>query len=44
MNDVEAITARHGEVKKDEGWLLGVEDLNRLNAVIGGVDLVVASC
>jgi hypothetical protein len=44
MNDVEAITARHGEVKKDEGWLLGVEGFNRLNAVVGGMNLVVTSC
>ena len=44
MNDVEPVATRHGEVKKDEGWLLGVEGFNRLNAVVGGMNLVVASC
>ena len=44
MNDVEPVATRHGEVKKDESRLLGVEDLNRLNAVVGGMNFVVASC
>ena len=44
MNDVEPVATRHGEVKKDEGRLLGIESLDRLNAVVGGMNLVVASC
>ena len=43
VDDVESVTARHGEVKEDQSRLRCVKPLDRFNAVVRRVHRVVTS-